>query len=240
MILGNTAVVVQDMLCKTPKAFDAVDVIFRPLVDKMFSVLDPVVLAQAFERIVAPEFVGKVHRSFPRFLPNDGHEVLGRDVLHDPRIHPSVALQKAENDAFAPSTPPALSLPPAAKIALVQFDLAGQFSSFKFGDVVDRLSHFLVDAGHRVITETEIVRDAIRRLLEVETLHDLKLSLQARKTLLLQTKSALHVSAPRPRRLERTAENALPPSLKVGRTTENSVLPLCHMDILSPYGYVSA
>ncbi|PIR46951.1 MAG: hypothetical protein COV07_01530, partial [Candidatus Vogelbacteria bacterium CG10_big_fil_rev_8_21_14_0_10_45_14] len=46
-----------------------------------------------------------------------------------------------------------------------------------------------------------------------------------------------YISPSRLADLERTAENALLTPQKVGRTTENVLSPLFHMDILTPCGY---
>src|SRR3989344_6935015 len=110
MILGNTPVIVQNMLRKTPKPFNAVNVIPGAFVHQVLFVLHRVVLAETLEGVVASELVRKVHRSLSRFLSDDGHEFLGRDSFDDPRIDRPIALQKPEYDAFARSTPSALAL----------------------------------------------------------------------------------------------------------------------------------
>ena len=45
MIFGNSSVIVQDMFRKTPKSFNAVDVIFGTLVNQMFRVFYGVMFA---------------------------------------------------------------------------------------------------------------------------------------------------------------------------------------------------
>jgi hypothetical protein len=236
VVLGNAPIIVQNMFRKTPKTFDAVDVIFGTFVDEVFSMLHRMMLAQAFERIVAPEFVGKVHRSLSRFFPDDGHEVFRRDAFHDPRIDPSVALQKAQNDVFAFRSSSSLALSFAAEIAFVKFDLARHFLSLQFGDVIDRLSHFLVHASHRLIVEAEIACHSICRLLLVEPFDDRYFSSQLFQRLLFSTSfvAAADISPLRPMHLERSAKNALSTPLKVGRTTENRI------SFLVPYGYFNS
>ena len=59
MIFGNTAVVVQNMLRITPKSFNAVNMILA-FVSKRLAVVQPVVLAQPLQGVVAPEGVGVI------------------------------------------------------------------------------------------------------------------------------------------------------------------------------------
>jgi len=74
VILGNATIVVQDMFCKTPKSLDTVEVVFRFLVDQCFRVIDRMMLAEPFERIIALKRVGVVDGTLPRFLPDDDRE----------------------------------------------------------------------------------------------------------------------------------------------------------------------
>ncbi len=239
MILGNAAIVIQDMLRKAPKPLNAVNVIFRFLVDHALRVIDLVMLSPALQRIVALELVRVVDRPFPRFLFDNSHELLSRDPLDHPRVDPPIALQKAKNDAFALCSSSALSFSPAAKVALIHFNLARELAALKLRYMVDRFTQALVDARHRLVITSKIVSELVRRLLLIEALQDPKLSSQLCERLLFAAAlvPAANVTATGPGCLERTAENALPPSQKVGRTTENVLLPICHMDILTPYGY---
>jgi len=50
MIFGNTAIIVQNMLRKTPKTFNAVDVILA-LIRECLAVVQAVVFAPAFQRV---------------------------------------------------------------------------------------------------------------------------------------------------------------------------------------------
>ena len=82
MIFGNPAIIVQNMLRKTPKTLNTVDMVLGFLVDQRFRVVDGEVLPQPFQGIVASEGVGVVDRSFPGFLSDNGHELLFRHMLH--------------------------------------------------------------------------------------------------------------------------------------------------------------
>jgi len=91
MILGNPAVVVQNMLGKTPESFNAVNVVFSLLVHHMFRMIHFVMLAKTFQGIVAPKGVRIVHRSFASFLSDDSHKVISRYAFHYPCVNPSAA-----------------------------------------------------------------------------------------------------------------------------------------------------
>lgn len=75
MILGNTPIVVQNMLHVTPKPFDAVDMILASI-GKGLAVVQAVVFTTAFQRIVAPEGVRVVDRSFSGMLSDMGLSVV--------------------------------------------------------------------------------------------------------------------------------------------------------------------
>ena len=239
MIFGNPSIIVQDMFSKTPKTFNTVNVILGALVDQFLGVINRMMFAQTFKRVVASEGVGIVDRTLSSFLSDDSHEFFFGDMLHNPRVYLAIALQEAKYDVFAGCASTALAFPPAAKIALVHLDLTIQFASFKFGNMVNCFSQLLIDAGDRLIIAVEVMRQAVCRLLLVESLHDTDFSPQTFQRFLFSTAfvSAPHVSALRTIDLERTAENTLLSSQKVGRAPENVLSSLCHMDILVPYGY---
>src|SRR3989338_7798671 len=112
MILGNPSIIVQNMLGKTPESFNAVDMVFRFLVDHVFRVIDGEMFPQPLQGVVALERVGVIDRALSRFLPDDRHEIIGRDSLDHPCVHPSIPLQKPKYDAFAPCASSAPSLSP--------------------------------------------------------------------------------------------------------------------------------
>jgi hypothetical protein len=68
------------MFCKTPKTFNAVDVVFRLLIDQCFRVVHSVMLAETLKRVVTSERVSIVDRPLSCFLPDDGL-VHSRDCL---------------------------------------------------------------------------------------------------------------------------------------------------------------
>ena len=241
MIFGNTTIVVQDMLRKTPKSFNAINMVLGLLVDQCLRVVDRMVLPQTLEGIVAPKRVGVVDRTLPRFLPDDGHKFFFRDMLHHSRIYSSIALHEAKYDAFTSCSTSSLSLASAAEVRLVQFDLSFQLFAFKFCHMVDRFAKALVHSAYRLIVHIKIVREAIRRLLFVESSDNRYFFLQLLQGFLFSTPlvSASHIPSRRSTYIERTAKYALPSSQKVGRTTENVISPCNHKDILASSGYDS-
>jgi hypothetical protein len=239
MILGNPPVVVQDVLGERPEAFDTVDVIFGAFVDHTFVVRNGVVLAKPLQGIVASEGVRVVDRALPRFLPNDCHEFLFGHMLHHSRIHLAITLQKPKNNVFAHCSASALPLASAAKVALVHLHFAVQSAALKLGHMVDRFSEFLIDARNRLVVEAEVMRETVGRLLLIEPLHYSNFRSDAFQGFLSSTAfiPTADIPSTRLRNLERAAENTLLSPQKVGCAPENVLLPLCHMDILVPYGY---
>ncbi len=238
VIFGNASIVVQDMLRKTPKTFNAVDVILTS-VGKCFAVVQAVVFTEAVQRVVASEGVRVVDRPFSRFLSDNCHEFLFGYMLHNSRVHLAVALQKAKYNVFTGCTSSALTLASATKVALVHLNLTIQLTSLKLGNVVQRFSESLIHTRNRLVVGAKIMRETIRRLLLVKSLHDGNLHSDTLQGLLFSTARVPtpDISPTRLRNLERTAKNTLLSPQKVGRATENVLSSLCHMDILLPYGY---
>jgi len=104
MIFGNTSIVVQNMFGKTPKPLDTVNMILGLLVDQCFRVIHGVMFTQAFQGVVASEGIGIVDGTFSGFPSNDRHQFFFGDMLHNPRVDLSIALQKAKNNVFTLST----------------------------------------------------------------------------------------------------------------------------------------
>lgn len=222
MIFGNPAIVVQDMFGITPKSFNAVNVIFA-FVGKRFAVVQPVMLAHAFEGVVAPEGVRVVDRSFSRVRLDVGHQFISRHLLNNFGIHPSISLKKAKNNAFAGCSAAAFALSSAAKVRLVNLNLSFQFAALKLGNMVDRLTQALVDASDALVIYAKVSRDAVRRLLLIEPGQYGNLTAQLFQGFLFSTVlfPAFHIPSFGLAHLKRTAENAFSAPQKVGRTIEN-------------------
>jgi len=227
------------MLCKAPETFDAVDMIFSPFVDHAFRVVNRMMFPQPFQRIVALERVGVVDRPLSCLLADHGHEIVGRNPLHDSCVDSSVPLQEAEDDAFAFGPAPALPFPPAAEIRFVHLDFPREFRPLKLRNMVEGEAQFLVNPGDRLVVRPEVVRQPVGGLLLVETGDDADLHADFFQTLLSEAQSAFHVAAGGSVDFERPAPYALFSPQKVGRATENVLSCVAHKDILMPYGYES-
>ena len=240
MILGNPAIIVQNMFRIAPKPFNAVDMIFA-FVGKCLAVMQPMVLAPALQRVVAPKGVGVVHGPFSGMRSDMGHKLISGHLFHNLGIHSAIALQKPEYDAFSGCAPSALALPPAAKVRLVNFNLALQFACLKLRHMVDRLAQALVDTGHCLIVHAEIDGYAVGRLLLVKAGQDRNLFSQLLQGLLFPAcrSAALYIPTTSLAHLERPAEHALSAPQKVGRTVENVLLSCNHKGILALDGYES-
>ena len=227
------------MFGKTPKPLDAVNVILGAFVDHTFVVRNGVMLAETFQGIVASKFVSVVDRSFSSFLPDDVHQLFSGYSLDNPRIYPAITLQKAKYNAFTPCATSTLSFAPAAKIALVHFNLAGELAALKLRHVVNRFSQALVYSRHCLVIHIKIMSQFVRWLTLVESFQYPKFSSQLFERFLFSTGlvSTLYIPSTSAIDFERTAKNALSASQKVGRTTENVLLSYNHMDILSSIGY---
>ena len=238
VIFRNPSVVVQDMLGKTPKSFNAVDVILAS-VGKGFAVVQAMVLAPTLQGVVTPKGVGVIDRAFSGMLSDMSHQFIGGHTFHNLGIHPSIALQKAKYNAFAGSASSASAFASAAEIGLINLDFALELACLKLGHMIDRFAQTLVDACNHLIIKTKIACNAIGRLLLVESGNDTNLSAQTFERFLFSARRtpAFHIAAPCFANLKRTTKNALPTPQKVGRTVENVVFACNHKDILHPRGY---
>jgi len=223
----------------TPKTFDTVNVIFCSSVDHTFAMVNRVMFTQTLERVVTSKLVGKVDRTLSRFLLDDFHEFRSRDSLHNPRVDPPIALQKAEDNTFTLGASTSSSFTPTAKVGLVHLNLTRQFSSFKFRCMVDRFTKILVDSGHCLVIKTQIMCQLVGRLNLVEALQNIQFSFKLLQGLLFSTGffPTSDVSSPCSTGFKRTTENALFTPYKVSRAPENVLLSFRHMDILTPCGY---
>ena len=239
MILGNSSIIIQDMLGIAPKPLNAVDVILGAFVHQCPAVVQSVMLTQPFQGIVAPECVGVIYCALPRLLSNNRHQLFLRHMLHYARIHLAVALQKAKCNAFACRAPSALALAPTTEVRFVHLNLAMQFTTFQLRHMIDGFTQVLIDARDGLIIKAEIMRETISRLLLIKPPHNGNLGSCPLQRLLF---SAGLVSAPHisPRGLayfERTTEYTLFTPQKVGRAPKNILFPCNHKDMLTPHGY---
>src|SRR5947207_14075312 len=106
------------MLGVTPKAFDAVDMIPRPLVHVGFRVIHLMMLPVPLQRLIATKAVRVIDRAFARPLANVLHQLRRTDMLHDFGVHTPFPLQQPENKAFAGCATATLAFAPTAKVCL--------------------------------------------------------------------------------------------------------------------------
>ena len=123
MVLGNPAIIVQDMLRKTPETLNAVDMVLAAI-GKGFRMVQAMVLAPVLERVVAAEGVGVVDQPLPRVPSDMRHQLVSRHSFHNFSVYPPIPLQKPENNAFSGRTSSALALAPAAEVGLIYLDLS--------------------------------------------------------------------------------------------------------------------
>ena len=238
VIFGNTSIVVEDMFGVTPKSLNTVDMVLT-MVSKGLAVVQPMVLTNPFQGVIASKSVGVIDRSFPGMLSDMSHQFISSHLLYNLGIYPAITLQKPKYNAFTSCASSALALASAAEVGLVNLNLTLKLAGLKLGNMVDRFTQTLVDAGNYLIINAQITCHAIGRLLLVEAGDNTNLFAQAFERLLFSTRfvSAPDVPALCLSHLERTAENALSASQKVGRTVENVLLTSNHKGIVTPRGY---
>lgn len=224
------------MLRITPKSFDAVDMV-SAAIRKGLAMIQAIVFAKPFERIIASECIGVVYRSFSGMRANVGHKFISSHLLHNLGVYSPVALQKAKNNAFSCCSPSALAFAPAAEVGLVNFNFSLQFASFKLDNMIDGFAQMLIHAANRLVVHAKVSGNTISRLLLVKTGENRNLFAELFQRFLLLALSAFYIVAARLADRERTAKNALSAPQKVGRTAENVLFLHNHKDILAPHGY---
>ena len=240
VIFGNAAVIVQHMLCKTPKTLNAVNMILAS-VGKRLAVVQFVVLAEAMQRVVTAKSIGVIHRALSGMFSDMRHQFFCGYLLHYFGIYSSVPLQKAQYNAFSCRTSTALALPSASEVRLVNLNLALQFACFQLCNMVNRFTKLLIYSADRLIIRTKVACYSVRRLLLVEAGDNADFLSQLFERLLFSTGLMLtpHISSSGSAYLERTAKNALSTPQKVGCTVKTIVSTSNHMGILVPAGYFS-
>ena len=105
--------------------------------------------------------------------------------------------------------------------------------------MIDGFTKVLIYSRYRLVIYTEIMRQFVGRLDLVEAFKDREFSPQPSQAFLLLASTTFHIATTGLACLKRATENALSSLQKVGRTTENILLTIYHMDNLTPYGYDS-
>ncbi len=238
MVFGNPSVVIEDMLSVTPKSFNAVNMVFT-VVGKGLVMVQTMVLAPAFQRIIAMESIRVVHRPFSGMCDNMHHQFLGCHLLHDFGVHPSIPFQKAQNNAFSDRSSSSLAFSATTKIALVYLNLSLQLACLQLCYMIDRFAQTLIDTGNYLIIQGQITSHTISRLLLVETSDNANFLAQTLERFLFSTRytSTFDIAAMSFTNLKRSTENTLSSSQKVGCTVENVISSSNHKGILTLSGY---
>jgi len=237
MILGDTAVVIQDVLGITPEALDAVDVVAGPAADEGVLMTDDVVLAEAPEGLVTAEGVSVVHRALAGTGLDMAHQFLGTEVFDDLGIDASIPFQQAKNDTFASRTPTAFAFAASAEVGLIQFDLALEFAALELGDMEYGFAQSLIHARDHLGIDAQILGQAVGRLQLIKTFQDFNLTREPGETFTLATMPAFDVTARGSQDTKRTAENALATPQKFGRTGKMTGFPCNHKHLSYACGY---
>ena len=228
MILGNTPVVIQDVLGITPEALDAVDVAAGVTIDEGAPVNYHVMLAVALEGLVTPESIGVVDRALACVGLDMAHELLGREVGDHPSIDPSIPFQQVKHETFAGSSPTAFAFATAAEVGFIRFDLALEFAAFQFDDMEQSFPQPLVNTWDYLGIDTQILDQAVGRLQLVEAFQDFYLTREPDEAFTFAAMPAFDVTAHGSQHAERTTENTLATPQKVGRIGKMTRFPCNH------------
>ncbi len=108
------------------KIYNRIDVVLS--VHEPFRMIDPhVVEIGDIQRIIAPESV-RVHDTVRQdHTIHDGEKRRAPGVGDHDRVDPSTSLQQAENRDFASSTSTTFAFPDSSEIALIDFNLTGEW-----------------------------------------------------------------------------------------------------------------
>jgi len=237
VILGDTPIVVKDVLSITPKALDAIDVVFGSFIDQGFVMTYGMVFTESFERLIPAKGIGVIDRTLSGAGFDMTHKLLGGNGLDHLGIDATLAFQQAKDDTFTGRPTPAPALTLAAEIRLIEFDLAFELATFEFAQVKQCFAQTLVDPGDRLDVHTQVNGQSVCRLQLIESAQNRDLPTQPGQALGLATRAAFDVAACSTQHLEGTTENALPTPQKVGRTTEMTAFRNNHRYLPYTFGY---
>ena len=126
---GNAVISAQVPFRLVPEVLNAVDVVIP--VCKEFRMIDPhMVEVSDIELVISAEAVGVDNAVRLHFTGNYRNQRVRLRILHRQDEDASATLQKTEHRDLARCAAATLSLPYAAEITFVDFDLAGQFRRF--------------------------------------------------------------------------------------------------------------
>ena len=125
----NSMIFVKSFFGKTPKSFNAVDVVVAAA--KRFRMLHPIVFAVLFQVLVGLEIIRVKHGTFPRLFLDVLEQRFSGNVRNGCRVNPSITLQNAEYGLFVERAATTVSFAFAAEVGLVRFDESTQLLEFK-------------------------------------------------------------------------------------------------------------
>src|SRR5438067_5543289 len=201
--------------------------------------IDLMMLAIAFQRLIAAKAVRVIDRAFARPLSNVLHQLSRADMLYDFGVNTPFPLQQPENKAFTCCATATLAFAATAKVCLVEFYFAAQFARLKLGRVIETFAQVLVHARDRLLIQLPVRGQAVSRHMLVEAFDDLQLTAKWYERFLPVTAPTFNVAASRTADLKRAAEDARSASAKVGRTTEMARSNCNHAYLAYAAGYFS-
>ncbi len=120
MILRDSPIVIKNMFGKTPKAFNAVDVIPCATINERLGVIDLMMLAISFQRLIAAKAISVINRTFSGLGADVLHQLRCADRLDDFGVNTPFALKQPENEALTGSTAPSLSFAATTEVSFIQ------------------------------------------------------------------------------------------------------------------------
>jgi hypothetical protein len=174
----NTPIVMLNIFSLTPKALDAVNMVFGSLIDKLFGVITHQILTKGLQRLITSKGIGRVHRALAGVVLNMGQKGLRRDRLHHLGIDIAIALQQAKDDAFASGILASLPLTSNPKVGPIHLNLTRELGAFQFCRMKEHQPQSLLYPGNGLGIQTQITCQSIGRLLLIKALQDGNLTAQ--------------------------------------------------------------
>src|ERR1043165_3209095 len=201
--------------------------------------IDLMMLAKAFQRLITAKAIGVIDTSFTGLLFDVLHQLRRTDSFDDFGVDMPFSLKKPENKTLSGSASSALAFTLASKVSLVEFDLSTKPPGFQLSRVVETFSQMLIDTRDRLLIQFQVSRQSVGWNLLIETFNNFKLAAQLRERFLTTATRTFNIASSRAIDFERTAENTLATTRKVGRTTEMARFDCNHWRLAYASGYFS-
>src|SRR5215208_968418 len=201
--------------------------------------IDLMMLAISLQRLITTKAIGVIDRAFASLLFNMLHQLRRAHAFDDAGVNVPFSLKKPENKALSRSTSSAFTFAAASKVGFIQFYLASKATSLKLGRVIETFSQVLIDARDCLLIYFQIRGQSVSWHLLVKAFDDLQLSTKLRERFLSLTALTFNVTSSRAIDFERTTENTLSTTGKVGRTTKMARFDCNHWHLAYASGYFS-